>query len=760
MTFLQRRWPRIAITLLPLLFALLHASGLLHLSFVERLDNVLYDIRMRATAPRTLDPRIVIVDIDDDSLQQFGRWPWSRDKLARLTTEIMDRQHAAVLGFDVVFAESDDSSGMAALQRLAEGPLRHEDGFTAAVRSLSPTLDWDRQFAKALSGRPVALGYYFTQLSDARAFGVLPAPVMPLGALPDGGNNAARWGGYGANVGLLAQAAPIAGFINAPLRVDDDGVIRSIPLLARYRDVVGQARSGVYESLALAVFRLATGAPSVTPIVGTGFGARNGGEAPLEGIALQYGARRLVVPLGPQASALVPFRGVGGPTGGSFRYISAARVLGGVLGPEELRGKIVLIGATAPALGDLRATPVDATYPGVEVHANVISGMLDGTIRCAPDYAVGYDVIVLLIAGLVLAFGMSMLRAGGALVLGGLTVAALGALNLGLYLRADLVMPLAAALLMTLSALALNMGWGYGVEERSRRRLAQLFGTYVPPELVEEMLVLSGHRFSMRAESRELTVMFCDMRGFTHLSEQMEPLELQAFLNAVFSRLTQIINQHRGTVDKYMGDCVMAFWGAPVAMDNHATLAVQAAIEMADAVHQINNEHRADGRPEISVGIGLNTGVMSVGDMGSAVRRSYTVIGDAVNLASRFEGLTDHYGVDIVAGNLTRSQTASYVWQELDLVRVKGRAQTVPIFTPIAPLDQLGEVGQEQQERWASVISAYKAQNWVLAKSQLAYLLARNEKKVLYRLYAERLVSLALQPVDPAWDGATQFDTK
>lgn len=755
-----RHRSRIAITLVPVIFALLHATGVLHLSLVKRLDNILYDIRLRATVPGTLDDRIVIVDIDDASLQQLGQWPWDRDRLARLTTEIMRRQQASVLGFDVVFPEPDHSSGLALLKQLAQGRLRETPGFSNVVEQLAPLLDRDASFAEALTGKAVSLGYYFTRTHSPNTFGLLPAPVIPLDALPVGSHGIARWNGYGANLPILAQAAPTAGFINVPFNTDDDGVLRATPLLVRYEGMPSSAKSGYFESLALAVYRLYTGAPSVGVVLaheGTGLGGD--GEVPLVGIVLDHGPGRVTVPLGPQASVLVPFRGAGGAMGGSFRYISAVDIVAGVLPPGELRGKIVLVGTTAPGLQDLRATPVSATYPGVEVHASVISGILDNRMLRAPDYAVGYDVVVLFITGVLLAFGLSSLSAWRALGLAIVTFGALVALNTGLYVGAGLVLPLAAALVMTLLALALNMSWGYLVEERARRRLAHLFGTYVPPELVDEMLT-TNRRYSMRAESRELTVMFCDMRGFTKLSEQMAPVELQKFLNDVFGRLSHIIRDRRGTVDKYMGDCVMAFWGAPVETPDHAGLAVQAAIDMTEAIDQLNGEHRVDGRPQISVGIGLNTGVMSVGDMGSAVRRSYTVVGDAVNLASRLEGVAEHYGVDIVASDATRKQSPDYFWQELDWVRVRGRDQIVPIFTPVGLLADLDQSARDEQEKWSVVLAAYRAQQWQSAQTELADLLARNANNVLYLLYAQRLASMALLPINPSWDGATQFRTK
>lgn len=747
---LRRHWPRIAITLLPVLLALAHATGVWQLSALERLDRLIYDIRLRATMPGTPDARVVIVDVDDASLARQGQWPWARDKIARLATELLARQQVAVLGFDVMFLEPDRSSGLDRLKEIAAGPLRNMPGLAAEVERLAPSLDHDATLAAALEGQRVALGYYFTRPEVPSAKGQLPAaPLLQAGAFPAGGVYATKWNGFGASLPALAQAAPVAGFLNTLVSANGDGVIRSVPLIARYEG--DKAQPGYYESLGLAVYRLANGLPPVQPAFAPG-----GATPRLE--SLRVG--RLRIPVDETASMEVPFRGPGGADGGSFRYVSAADVLEGRLGPGELKDKIVLVGATAPGLQDLRATPVEAAFPGVEVHANVVSGLLEHRLLSVPDYATGYEVLLIVVTGLVLAIGLSSLSAPRAVLLAVGAVAALIGLNAWLYVSHSLVLPLASALVMTALAFVLNMSWGYFVESRARRGLMRLFGTYVPPQLVNEMMAHPG-RYSMRAESKPMSVVFCDMRDFTRLSEQMAPAELQAFLNTVFSRLTDVISAHRGTVDKYMGDCVMAFWGAPIDAPDHAALAVRAALDMADAVHDINRIHHASGRPQISVGIGINSGVMSVGDMGSAARRSYTVVGDAVNLASRLEGLSGHYGVEIVASGATRELAPEYLWQELDSVRVKGKAQAVAVFTPLAA-NTLEAAAQTRQllDRWSEVLAAYRRQDWAVGRNLLAPLLAADAKKVLYQLYAQRLASMALRPQDPEWDGSTRFETK
>jgi len=749
MSALVKHWPRILVTLLPLVFALLHAAGAVRMGMLERLDNIIYDSRLRATMPRTLDERVVIVDIDEKSLAQVGRWPWSRNRLAELTDELFERQKIALLGFDIVFAEPDESSGLKRLREMAQNELRDQPGFADRVRQLQASLDYDTMFAKSLEGRAVVLGYYLTGDRDGFTSGVLPQPVMDKAALQGRPIKFTTWNGYGSNIAPIAKAAPIAGHFN-PIP-EGDGVVRSLPLIADYK---GQ----YYESFSLAMFRLLAGMPTVAP----GFPkermlART--YQGLESIQLKLGNKTLSIPVDEQVSVLIPFRGYGGPKGGSFRYVSAADLLNKSVPAESLKDKIVLVGTTAPGLQDLRATPVSEVYPGVEAHANVISGLLDGKTLVKPDYAVGYEVVVLLFSGLILALALPLVTATRAVVLSVLVLAGVAALNMWLYLGAGLVLPLASALVMAVTAFALNMSYGYFVESRSKRELANLFGTYVPPELVDEM-VKDPDSYSMTATNREMTVMFCDMRGFTQMSEQMEPIQLQALLNGVFSRLTGIIRANRGTIDKYMGDCVMAFWGAPVETPDHAHLAVKSAMEMASAVRAINEEHRSKGIPEIGIGIGINTGNMCVGDMGSNIRRSYTVIGDAVNLGSRLEGLSKVYGVDTVVSESARKLAPSFGWQELDRVRVKGKERAVAIFWPVAPNNRIGAETEAELKTWALFLKAYRTQDWEQCDLLMMNLLRMNAKKYLYHLYSDRVASMRLLPFDLEWDGATNFATK
>ncbi|MDA7416876.1 adenylate/guanylate cyclase domain-containing protein [Xenophilus arseniciresistens] len=760
MKWRPRQGPRIVLSLLPLVLVLAHLGGWMQLPVIQALDAFIYDARLRLTASQQADPRVVIVDIDDASLLQYGQWPWTRDRLAALTRELTVRQQAGVLGFDIMFVERERSAAQAVLQALREGPLAGNSAVMAQLEQLAATTDSERLFAQALRDQPAVLGFYFTQSDGAAAAGgsagVLPPAVLPTGLLPAAADHVPRWSHYGTSLPQLAKVAP-AGFLNVVLDPQADGMVREVPLLGRYAPPNAEEadKGGYYEALSLAVYRRWLGAQLAVSV-----DAGGAGDPPrLQSLLLQSAAGQRVVPVDAMGRILVPYRHSGGPQGGIYRYVSAADVLEGRLAPGELQGKAVLIGTSAAGLNDLSVTPVNATLPGVEVHASVLSALMDGRFLHVPLHADAFVAlaVVVLVGGL--AIGLAVFRISTMLLVVVLGTAAVVAVTQWLYLREGMVIPLAAMLLAVALALASNMAWDYFVEARTRRSLVRLFGSYVPPQLVGQMLQ-DPERYSMRAESKQLTVMFCDMRGFTRLSEGMAPQQLQPLLNDIFSRLATVIAAHRGTVDKYMGDCVMAFWGAPVDTPEHATLAVDAACQLVAEVASINRDHQGQGLPPVQLGIGLNTGLMMVGDMGSTLRRSYTVIGDAVNLASRLEGLGERYGVDIVVGPETAGSASAYLWQELDRVRVKGKQQAVLIHAPRGLASQADEALLAELSQWQQVRHAYLTRQWLLAQQLLQSLRKRDEKNVLYQLYAERVALLLAQPAEPGWDGTEHIQAK
>jgi len=728
-----RHRKRALVTVALVLLALLHATGLWPQPALSGLDEALYDLRLRLTMPRTLDERVVIIDIDERSLALLGQWPWPRERIAQLVTELTQRQRVAAMGLDVVFAEPDRSSALPQLQQLARNDLRGNAAFDNWLARNSAQLDYDSVLANALARQPTVLGYYFTSGRDARRGGRLPLPFAQVSAMPPG---MLYWDGYGANIDALMDAPQRAGFLNS--NADPDGKVRAVPLVAAFED-------GLYDSLALATLRAGLGQPPLR--VQRVEGRANG---PLQAVVL---GEHLRAPINARGAALVPYRGNSGPHGGSFRYIPAIDVLEGRLPEDSLRGRFALIGFTAPTLMDLRVTPVSHASPGVEVQANLISGLLDGRVPARPDYARGYETLLLLAVGALLTIGLPMLSAAGALALGLATAAGLLALNTALFLGAGLVLPLAAALVLTFAALAVNMAAGYFVESRTRRALAGQFANYVPPELVTQMMEEPDPgRYDMQARAGELTVMFCDLHGFTSLSETMEPLALQAQLNELLSRLTQVIHAHGGTIDKYIGDCVMAFWGAPVAMPDHARRAVDAAVDIGATLARLNAERAANGERPISAGIGLNTGLMFVGNIGSNVRRAYTVIGDAVNLAARLQDLSRVYGVDIVASEATLQHAiqAGHIWQELDRVRVKGKTQSVLIYTVRALPESLTSELSEELNLWRQALPLWRAGQFADFDAKIRLLRLLNPDFRLYRLYAERVAMRLRPPPGPA----------
>lgn len=714
------------------LAAFAHASGLWSIPPLQRLEDAIYDLRLRVTMPRTLDERVVIIDIDESSLAQIGQWPWPRERVAALVRELVERQRVVAFGLDAVFAEPERR----------DDPLDSAHGAHVA-RAAGGTAD--RQLARAIAQGPVVLGYYFTADRGGLRSGVLPDPIAGLAPWPE----LFLWDGYGANIETLARAAPAAGFFNAV--TDTDGVIRSAPLVAGFD-------GAVYESMALAMLRMGLHQPALRV-------ERTGGTEPIDRLILQAADARTALPLHPDGSVWIPFRGPGGPRGGSFRYIPAADVLAGKLPAASLEGRYALLGFTAPGLMDLRTTPAGTAYPGVEVHANLISGALDGRIPFHPRFARAYEVLLLLSVGSVLVFLLPRLHLAGALVLGAALLAALGTANLAPYLAWGVVLPMAAVLAAIVSSLVANLALGYLLENRARRVLTRQFASYVPPQLVRQML-REPARHDMQARVEDLTVMFCDLHGFTSLSEGMAPTELQALLGDVLTRLSGVIHAHQGTIDKYMGDCIMAFWGAPVPDPEHARLAVDAARAMGDALRILNAERFAIGKPALAMGIGLGSGPMLVGNMGSDLRRAYTVIGDRVNLASRLEGLAGFYGVQIVASDATRRQAAAagelapHLWQEIDRVRVRGRQQVEIIHTVRGRAADLTPQLARELDLWRQALALWRAARFEEFIALASELPVEGEMAALYALYLRRARFLLQHPPGPGWDGTTVHESK
>lgn len=726
------------------LFLVLNAAGVFNMEFIKRLELWTYDYRLNLTMPKGQDTRIVIVDIDERSLSEDGRWPWSRNKVATIVENLFERYQAAVVGFDIVFAEKDNSSGLTVLEQFGKNELQGSAEYFAALEKIRPRLNYDNLLAEKLAGRQVVLGYYFSRAEESQkgqTVGMLPKPVFTKDNFRKGNTNVIRMNGYGANIPELQKKAASAGHFNPD--PDVDGVTRRVPMLIEYQD-------SYYEPLSLAVVRVLLGMPDIKPGLPEGEGKSSGYEK-LEWLSLSD----MKIPVDDKVSALIPYRG----NQGSFPYVSASDVLHGRVKPELLEGAIVLVGTTAPGLMDMRSTPVSSVYPGVEVHANMIAGILDQNIKYSPAYVMGAEVVILLFSGILLSILLPMLTPVKSNLL---TVALLGSvigINLVAWNNYHLVLPLASSITLIPMIYAFNMSYGFLVEARTKRQITGLFGQYVPPALVDVMSK-NPENFSMEADSREMTVLFSDVRNFTTISEGLEPKQLSLMMNEYMSVMTNIIQKYNGTIDKYIGDAIMAFWGAPLRDPDHARNAVQAALEMQLAMDKIRKEFPARGWPELRIGIGVNTGVMRVGNMGSQFRMAYTVMGDAVNLGARLEGITKQYGVDILVGQETWAALHDYQMREVDRVRVKGKAEPVSIYEPLGLKKELDQTVFEGLYVYSQALEYYRLQDWEQAEKSMKELAEQAPERKIYQLYLDRIAHFRNTPPASDWDAVFEFTTK
>jgi len=718
---------------------------------IARQDTIISDLRMRLE-PFELDPSIVIVDIDSKSLDEIGRFPWPRHVLARLVEQLTRHYGAGAVGFDISFPEPDLSSGYAVLERLAARELKDVPGLQRELGQIKGQLDYDGRFAEALRGQPVVLGF---NLSTEVKKGVLPAPSFTGEDLNGRSLLSYAGTGYEANIARLQEAAAGAGiFTTLP---GADGLIRSSPLIFRIGD-------GYYPSLSVATAAVFAEATAVKPRFTETVDTLSALER--EADSVEYldmflpGRRATGIPVGQAMTVAVQYRGSGGPEGGAFRYVSAADVLAGRVPKELLEGAIVLVGTTAPGLQDLRATPVNPVFPGVEVHANLIKSMLDGRFKTRPWWAQSVEAIQVAVVGLVLSAALALLSPAWSVLLAGAAFALCAWFNFYLYTGHDMVLDIFICLLLVGALFVLNLAWGYFFEFRKGRALVSRFGEYVAPELVARMAE-DPAAYNMDGESRELTVMFVDVRGFTTISEGLSPKELREYINLYLTAMSEDIrSSHQGTLDKYIGDAVMAFWGAPVHFADHASRAVATALLMQESAERLNREFLQRGWPALRIGIGLNSGLMHVGDMGSAIRRAYTVMGDAVNLGSRLEGITKVYGVGIAAGEATRLAAPEFAWRELDLVRVKGKNEPVAIFEPLGKAAELDPAVHGELAAWDAALALVRAQQWDAAQDAIEALQAGHPERALYALYLERIAHYRRYAPGPDWDGVTSFETK
>ena len=687
--------------------------------------------------PREASQRpVVIVDIDEKSLSAIGQWPWPRTRIADLITRLTE-MGAVVIAFDIVFAEPDRMS-----PGIAADVFRDLDENTRAKLRALPSND--SVFAEALRRSRVVVGESglpFTVPRDDNT-------EQPIGLATIGGDPRPyllNYPGLLRNVPILEQAASGRGLFT--IRTERDGIVRRVP-------IVMQAQGKIMPSLSLEMLRLASGANAVLI---------RSDHAGIQSAAIPG----FVIPTDRNGQLWVHFA-----PHDTARYVSAADVLDGHVPPDRVARRLVLIGTSAVGLLDSKTTPVDPVMPGVEIHAQVLENVLTGSVLSSPNYALGVELCGAFVLGAAIIWLAPTLNAALLLVFGAgliaLTVGASWFFYLQKQLLFDFTYPLLSSVLVYFTLVFSN----YISEQAQRRRIRSAFGQYLSPALVEQ-LAQSPEKLVLGGEEREMSILFSDVRGFTTISElyKDDPQGLTSLMNSFLTPLTNTIIDHKGTIDKYMGDAIMAFWNAPLHDATHEINACTAALEMLVRVETLNRQREEQAKEAgqrfipLRVGVGINTGKCVVGNMGSDLRFNYSVLGDAVNLASRLEGQSKTYGVPIIVGSKTATGIRDkFAVLELDCITVKGKTEPESVYTvlggaDIAGSDRFGQLNNDV----ADMLSRYRQRDF----SGAAKSIVRCRKidggfglETLFDLYEERIQAFELNPPPPDWNGVAILETK
>lgn len=699
-------------------------------SFRDRLDYLAYDLRLNTFIDDTRgkDERIVIVEIDEKSLNIEGRWPWSRDKITILVENI-SKAGATVIGFDVIFSEKQRNSATDLLQKLNFSNNTKVKNF---IQGNLKKFDSDYHFSNALKNKDIVLGYITHKEENIPPIGTLPKDIMVKNVAPALNSTLYSMKSYTGNIDSIQKSAKYGGYFT--LDTDNDGVVRRFPLLMSYNEKI-------YPSLPLQIYLLYNLIDEIK--IHTG---EIGEDNDIVGVEV---LPEKIIRTDGRGQVVVPFRGYSG----SFPYISSTDVLHNKIKKDQFKNKIVLIGATATGLYDMRATPVEHVYPGVEVHANIIAGLLDNSFAVEPAWTPGANFILMLIIGFIIISVMPFINLLSQMMFITFILLSTIGINTWFWLSKSMVLSISLPVLMVSSLFVFYLAYGLFVEARDRKMLKHIFGQYIPTELVEQMDA-DLNNYGFEGESRDMTVMFADIIGFTSLSENLSAAELKIILNRFFTPMTRIIFSEKGTIDKYMGDMIMAFWGAPLTDKQHALHAVNASLEMLKNVEILKKEFKKEGLTAIDIGIGINSGDMNVGDMGSEYRRAYTVLGDSVNLGSRIEGLTRYYGISVLIGENTASHIKDdYILREAGRVRVKGKKIPVTVYEPICLSKEATPELLDIMDDYSQALELYLLRDWTGAKAAFKKLIKKDKALELYNIYINQSEFYEKSPPSKEWDG-------
>jgi adenylate cyclase len=704
---------------------------------VELLRLKVFDFYQQIKPRDPVAQPVVIIDIDEASLTQHGQWPWPRTVIADLVNKL-HRAGVPAIGFDVVFAEPDRTSGASVANALT--------GLDEEVRAaLERHPSNDRALAEVIKAGNVVLGQSgVTQkkegVAERRSVIGQPAIRSAPGADPEAVKNyMMAFPDLVRNLEILEEAA--AGIGVFTIKPAQDGIIRRVPLVTRVGDLI-------YPALSIELLRVAFQKPTYAVKAPKGGG--------IESVVVPTTPRR-EIPTDKAGDVWVHFA----PHQPDL-YVSAADVLNGTVGPERLAGHIAIVGTSAIGLRDIKATPLEEAMPGVEVHAQLIQTILANDFLNRPFWAFGAEVVALVVVGLLLIALVPFLGAVWTLLLGASLTAGLLGLSWYLFDAHGTLMDMVFVAIGAFVVYVVLTYLSYLREERERRQVRGAFSRYMSPDLVAQ-LADDPSKLTLGGEMRDMTLLFADIRGFTTISEQFDAEGLTRFINRYLTPMTNVILERQGTIDKYMGDCIMAFWNAPLSDDDHAKHGVRSGLAMLEESDRMNAELKVEAETEnrkyipLRIGIGLNTGECCVGNMGSEMRFDYSVLGDSVNLASRLEGQSKNYGVDIVIGESTYELVKEFACLQLDRIQVKGKTVPVNIFCVLGD-ETLAETEafRDLSDRHGEMLNAYRAQDWRVMRRKITECRSLDPERklnVLYELYTERLEEYESNPPGGDWDG-------
>ncbi|WP_319584927.1 adenylate/guanylate cyclase domain-containing protein [uncultured Pseudodesulfovibrio sp.] len=699
--------------------------------FLHLLNLKIYDNYLRQYHQPAATQVPVIIDLDEKSLSELGQWPWPRYRVA-LLLKYLTAYGATAVASDIIFSEPDRTSP-AIMQQDVKRELRIDMDFTGLPKDL---MDYDRLLAYNLRGGPYILGYDFNHGITPKEHDCLvrPAKVAVLSPpdAPSPHDFLLKGEGMICPIPVLAEAAPESGFITTT--PDLDSVYRRVPLLYSYD---GQ----FYPSLALATLMQATDRENIVLKM-----------SPVGIESIRF--NDMVIPTDARGQLLINYRG----PSRTFEYISASDVLNRKLAPGSLRGRIAFIGTSASGLKDIRATPLDPGFPGVEAHATIVDNILSGQLLSVPDWAPGLEFLGMLAGGLVTTFLLMWARASW-IILPVLCMG--GAMWYGSVLfyqeQRFFISPMYSYINLGLTFITLTL-IKFWREEIAKRYIHGAFAHYLAPSVISQIME-NPDALSLEGQEKEITIQFSDVRSFTTLSEKLSPTQVTDLLHDYLTPMTRIITEHEGTLDKFIGDAVMAFWNAPLDIENHQEKSLRAALAQLRKLEELNDIFLDKYGFTIAIGIGIHSGPVRVGNMGSADLFDYTLIGDNVNLASRLEGLTKYYGQKLVTSQAIKDACGDrYYFRILDIVRVKGKEEPVTIYTVYTPEEALDR--KDELDLYEKAHQAYAEQDFNSAETLFRQLRESGAEPVLYDLYIERCQHLKDAPPDCDWDCVFTHKTK